>query len=1338
MWLTSYVLILVTCAAIAYGRVIKDDPSTRIQEQGSTHRLGRYLNQNLGSVSPLLLQRRDVQTQVMRKLCSNCKAAPPCNIYKKCEPCTKWCLGEKNTTTSTETNEIPVVPTLSNRFGQKDMVSLPAPHEEILSAPTPSSETNKHVFTIGYFDSGHIKEIILRLLGMRDTSDIEHMVILSTTYSNLRPTVTELSRHVEDVVTKLNQEMERMVNEIMRHEDRTYLTKDEIEEVAENVLNRLMNPETTSRVGAANEEQSDETTEDKSQSGEHELVVDQDGATTTEAAGEDIMDVTQKEDQKPAMEPETGTLGTHQQSKFNKVNTHHHHHQNKQHHQNLVKFSDSYTGVAAGDETGAGKEEDDQTPQVSTPQDDSEMQVKVRPVQTITKKLVQQIKNRIEQRVQATKQSYLESRFGSKKEEDGTKLGQLKTVKETSPRLGEENLAGEEQDSKVDQKDEAKLGQWKVAKETVATSSRLGKTNLKEAETKDGEQVEMVNKEDETKQGQWKTVKDHLGEENLEGEEEVGQQVEVVDQKDEEKLGQWKLAKETVPTSARIDEANLEEEEPLEDTKDGEKLAQSGPEEEPQTITVVSESKSRPMAHSQLKSQSPEDVDATVIKMEESSDGLDTTMTKIEETPDAVVTTVTKIEEVPEAVEATSTDVEKTPEAVEVTDTEVDETPDAVAGTQMEADQDAQKEDEALGSSDKQSEAKEEKAGDEGVAATDEGVGMEQKKFEADAPNKDLQENVSGLLQNLKKDAQLTSRIVSDFDTAKAVLKDVENIVEEIRKETSTKTQEDTATVGAAQKDTKSSSQTLKSTNHEDMSTLRAAQEDADARSSVATLEAINQDGRATQENSKTQKGQSLETVKDDMLSTPGLYLRPYNPSYDPKLMPELKSISGRVQKMEEELRTALKDKSGSRAKVMDTETVGSQPMEAVPWDKNLDPKTLRYMEQKNKATTRLGSSMTELKSSAIARDEEETVMSEFPDARLLKPIAPDEGTSIKKTAEEQQEETDEVLGKNQPINTRSGTTSSDSLDKQEWSTALGSLLPWKHSKTLSSLHPNKDLYFTGNGIKLPLQMVRNHNGAVELSVDLDRLCSCKNSTICNKNHIEEAVGNILEKAAITESNVIQEEQGLLNMKNAIASSLDPNEEQAQQADVTVFKRSVDQPTGPVKFVIPLDSEQAEEPPNTFQQFLKKKLSELESKIVDVERRVQQESPVNSIDKDVEATITERSNFLSNYNKPNNKMKTMDKLLRSPETIELTSRLKDILDGAKKPTSYKFKKTSDSLNKMKNLNLYGNQDPKQQGELSKREAVGVSEGGSSSFIKKEVDIMNNILQFLKTLSDKKK
>ncbi|CAH0556808.1 unnamed protein product [Brassicogethes aeneus] len=73
---------------------------------------------------------------------------------------------------------------------------------------------------------------------------------------------------------------------------------------------------------------------------------------------------------------------------------------------------------------------------------------------------------------------------------------------------------------------------------------------------------------------------------------------------------------------------------------------------------------------------------------------------------------------------------------------------------------------------------------------------------------------------------------------------------------------------------------------------------------------------------------------------------------------------------------------------------------------------------------------------------------------------------------------------------------------------------------TLGSANPEGDkkadseVYFVGDGVKLPLKMMPGDEGSVHLSVDMDKLCSCGNVTCPKKRDIAAVLGTILEKEA--------------------------------------------------------------------------------------------------------------------------------------------------------------------------------------------------------------------------------
>nr|XP_023016158.1 uncharacterized protein LOC111505563 [Leptinotarsa decemlineata] len=84
--------------------------------------------------------------------------------------------------------------------------------------------------------------------------------------------------------------------------------------------------------------------------------------------------------------------------------------------------------------------------------------------------------------------------------------------------------------------------------------------------------------------------------------------------------------------------------------------------------------------------------------------------------------------------------------------------------------------------------------------------------------------------------------------------------------------------------------------------------------------------------------------------------------------------------------------------------------------------------------------------------------------------------------------------------------------DPNAFSNSMGAIVPAENPTDASFHQKPSDVYFLGNGIKLPLKMVKDNKGVMHLSVDLDKLCSCNNIT-CPKNHtvLEKAVETILE-----------------------------------------------------------------------------------------------------------------------------------------------------------------------------------------------------------------------------------
>uniref|UniRef100_A0AAR5QJA7 Uncharacterized protein n=1 Tax=Dendroctonus ponderosae TaxID=77166 RepID=A0AAR5QJA7_DENPD len=128
-------------------------------------------------------------------------------------------------------------------------------------------------------------------------------------------------------------------------------------------------------------------------------------------------------------------------------------------------------------------------------------------------------------------------------------------------------------------------------------------------------------------------------------------------------------------------------------------------------------------------------------------------------------------------------------------------------------------------------------------------------------------------------------------------------------------------------------------------------------------------------------------------------------------------------------------------------------------------------------------------------------------------PTLPDEDPnpadeeSISNTEEEQIR-----VGEMPPLTPMESRASFDNEGKEnDWQGNLGKIIQY-------SSNP-EDIYFSGNGVKLPMKIELSGNDSLVLSVDMEKLCSCQNSS-CPKNHaeVEETLGTILRKEAELES----------------------------------------------------------------------------------------------------------------------------------------------------------------------------------------------------------------------------
>ncbi|KAL3282403.1 hypothetical protein HHI36_005588 [Cryptolaemus montrouzieri] len=70
---------------------------------------------------------------------------------------------------------------------------------------------------------------------------------------------------------------------------------------------------------------------------------------------------------------------------------------------------------------------------------------------------------------------------------------------------------------------------------------------------------------------------------------------------------------------------------------------------------------------------------------------------------------------------------------------------------------------------------------------------------------------------------------------------------------------------------------------------------------------------------------------------------------------------------------------------------------------------------------------------------------------------------------------------------------------EQEFLHNFGKIVPAAEKMHLNN---NADVYFMGNGIKLPLKVSQNEDGSVGLAVDLEKLCKCKNATCIHKTEM--------------------------------------------------------------------------------------------------------------------------------------------------------------------------------------------------------------------------------------------
>lgn len=181
-------------------------------------------------------------------------ARPQCKNNNKCDQCKRWCIEEDTSpnditdesmqetknlphsnTNEIESNDFPI--SLPNRFGGASVEDRSIEDTRV-SLPAPGGV--KRIFTIANFSSGPLKELICRLLGIADTTDIDKMVVWVTTFSNEPPKFAEgykknVSPLVEKMTDVLNDELKKSM-ERNKKQGRNFLTNAEMEEIAKNVL----------------------------------------------------------------------------------------------------------------------------------------------------------------------------------------------------------------------------------------------------------------------------------------------------------------------------------------------------------------------------------------------------------------------------------------------------------------------------------------------------------------------------------------------------------------------------------------------------------------------------------------------------------------------------------------------------------------------------------------------------------------------------------------------------------------------------------------------------------------------------------------------------------------------------------------------------------------------------------------------------------------------------------------------------------------------------------------------------------------------------------------------
>lgn len=270
------------------------------------------------------------------------------------------------------------------------------------------------------------------------------------------------------------------------------------------------------------------------------------------------------------------------------------------------------------------------------------------------------------------------------------------------------------------------------------------------------------------------------------------------------------------------------------------------------------------------------------------------------------------------------------------------------------------------------------------------------------------------------------------------------------------------------------------------------------------------------------------------------------------------------------------------------------------------------------------------------------------------------------------------------------------------------------------------------------MKINKHENGTLEFTVDLDKLCSCQNST-CPKNHtnIEETVGTILEKEAELEMQLNSSSPSEVNQGSTRFGGFN----KLLKRKSGIFKRSPEFTNLNNLNSLPVSPrlQEAASDLNTIKNNLHNSVKKLESEAEKI--RKQQTNHLNSI---ITGTNKDLRNFdLSKFNddyiRQLEREKTLQKLRLQPNVLRnrFSNKINDDLVRLSEP--YQQTQINALQTKLKNVESKVKKYEDKNEKMLADEAKAVFDIRKDNVVQQEVNLVNKVLSWINNLSkpDKK-